>query len=124
MEISGNELFALPRGLKPVDIKLDGNVRRISRNEEYHAIVYEYLPDSGSAMDVEVIQAQLDLFWLAGFCMVPVRKENWKGSGVLLDMADLICPWHVGWYPDMYKRRPAEDIVREHSRGTLANAPV
>lgn len=74
------------------EVRLDGAVRDISPSEDYHAIVYEYVSDTGCAFSSEIVQAQLDFFWLAGFCLVPSRVENWKGVGILVDMADLIYP--------------------------------
>lgn len=109
--ISGKELCALPPSMVSPRVRLDADMREISPSQDYHAIVYEYVSDSDHALDIEVVQAQLDLFWLAGFCLVPMRIENWKGAGVLVDMADLICPWHAGWFSSRYKRRHAREVM-------------
>jgi hypothetical protein len=110
--LSGEQLCALPPGTRPPEKRLDGLTRKIVRGEEYHAIVYEYVPDSShDPVIFDIVQDQLDLFWLSGFCMVPLRAENWKGSGILVDMADLICPWHAAWFPGLYRQRHAGEII-------------
>lgn len=110
MMISGEELCALPLKMRIPEVRLQGAVRNISPREDYHAIVYEYVSNTGCALSSEVVQAQLDFFWLAGFCLVPSRAENWKGVGILVDMADLICPWHIPWHPSLYGQRRAAEV--------------
>jgi hypothetical protein len=90
MMVNGTELHALPSKIQPPRVALDRVTREIARNQEYFAILYEFIPKSESGVDIEVMQSQLDLLWLAGFC-IPTQPKNWE-SGVLLDMADLICP--------------------------------
>lgn len=112
--LSGEQLCALPSGNRPAEERINGLTRKIVRGEQYHAILYEYVPDSSHSPIVsDIVQDQLDLFWLSGFCMVPLRAENWKGSGILVDMADLICPWHAAWFPSLYRQRHAGDIVEQ-----------
>ncbi|KAI5860387.1 hypothetical protein GGS23DRAFT_613950 [Durotheca rogersii] len=103
-KVSGKELYALRREMWPPRAVLGGLVREIRPSEEYYAIVYELIPQDQPAMDVHVTQSQLDFFWLVGFCFVPMRLENWAGPGMLLDMADIICPWHAGWFKALYRR--------------------
>ncbi len=113
MMVSGMELLALPMGIRPPRVKLGGQVHEILPTQEYYAIVYEWIPESESVMDKDIVQSQLDFFWLVGFCFVPIRLENWVRPGVLIDTADLICPWHIGWFLPWYKRY----IVKELSTG-------
>ncbi|KAG6078467.1 hypothetical protein E4U30_002659 [Claviceps sp. LM220 group G6] len=80
--------------------------------EEYRAIVYEYVPSSDAGLDTEVVQAQLDFFWLGGPWMVPMRIENWGGTGILLDMTDAICLCHAGWHTFNYWRTKAKDVIQ------------
>ncbi|KAG5955645.1 hypothetical protein E4U57_003278 [Claviceps arundinis] len=110
--ISGKELWALPRRMQPPEYKVNRQeVRYIFPTEEYRAIVYEYVPSSETGLDAEVVQAQLDFFWLGGWCMVPMRIENWGGAGILLDMADAICFCHVEWHEIEYWRTDAGDVM-------------
>lgn len=91
-------------------------MRRMRSDEEYYAIVYEFIPKAEPGDYYDVMQPQLDLFWLAGFCFEPLRRENWEG-GILLDMADLVSPWNPGWSPNRYERIVMEqpDPVEETS---------
>ncbi|KAG6317422.1 hypothetical protein E4U22_006276 [Claviceps purpurea] len=110
--ISGKELWALPLLLKPPELKINGReVRNMRSTEDYRAIVYEYVPSSDAGMDAEVIQAQLNFFWLGGWCMVPMRIENWGGAGILLDMADAVCLCHMGWRKEYYRRTEATEVM-------------
>ncbi|KAG6092135.1 hypothetical protein E4U30_005830 [Claviceps sp. LM220 group G6] len=114
--ITGKELWALPSLLKPPELKMNlcgSEVRRMRSTENYRAIVYEYVPSSDAGMDAEIIQAQLDFFWLGGWCMVPMRIENWGGAGILLDMADLVCLCHIGWYKEFYRRAEAIEVMEQ-----------
>ncbi|KAM5368762.1 hypothetical protein ACJZ2D_009316 [Fusarium nematophilum] len=110
--ISGKELCALPSKVRTPEAKVDDVVREISPNEDYHAVVYEYVSNTRCTLSTEAVQAQLDFFWLAGFCLVPLRIENWKGTGILVDMADLICPWHAAWFPSQYEQRDAREVTQ------------
>lgn len=104
------EFSRLPLSLRPPAFTIDRVKRRLASGE-YYAIIYDYVPDYRCPMVPFIIQAQLDLFRLAGFCMAPPRPANWGGSGILLDMADLICPWHLGWEPLLYGKRCAGEIL-------------
>jgi len=108
--ISGRSLCGLDPEVCPPRVTLDGVVRKILPTEEYYAIVYEFVPES-QLVDMDVMQSQLDFYWLAGFCLVPMRLENWKGPGVLIDMADIICPWHAGWFQTWYRRLLAQELL-------------
>ncbi|PNY22354.1 Uncharacterized protein TCAP_07149 [Tolypocladium capitatum] len=110
--ISGEELCALRPDSRPPEMNMDGVIREISPTECYYAIVYEYVPDTQCALAADVLQAQLDFFWLSGFCLVPLRAENWKGPGILLDLADLICPWQAAWFASLYRQRRAREVTQ------------
>ncbi|PNY27983.1 Uncharacterized protein TCAP_02091 [Tolypocladium capitatum] len=97
ISVSGKELSSLRRGMRPPGGTLDNIVRQILPSEHYYAIIYEFLPQGGLLTDADLMRPSLDFFWLAGFCSVPLRLENWSESGVLIDVADIICPWHAGW---------------------------
>ncbi|KAH7151929.1 hypothetical protein B0J13DRAFT_251942 [Dactylonectria estremocensis] len=110
--MTGKELYALPSFARPSAVRVDRIMRDISPSEDYYAIVYEYVSDGQSGLATDEVQAQLDFFWLTGFCLVPLRTENWKGTGILVDMADLVCPWHAAWFPSLYKRRGAREVTQ------------
>ncbi|KAK4076672.1 uncharacterized protein Triagg1_4275 [Trichoderma aggressivum f. europaeum] len=105
LTISGAELSGLGPKLWPTGVVLDRVKRQMSPYEEYFAILYEFIPpqdDTNAAVDIRrAMQAQIDLFWRAGLCMTIKRSENWK-QGILLDMADLVSPWHVEWNRFLY----------------------
>ncbi|RBR24091.1 uncharacterized protein FIESC28_03090 [Fusarium coffeatum] len=108
--MSGKELCTMPSILHPPEVRTGDEVRKISPTEEYHAIVYEYVPSRDVGLDVDVVQAQLDFLWLGGWCLVPLQSANWGGVGILLDMGDPICLWHAGWFKSRYKRSPKQFI--------------
>lgn len=110
--VRGEDLCALHRNARLPRVKIDGLTRGISPTESYHAILYEFVPDNSDVLSTDAVQSQLDFFWLTGFCLTPLRSENWKAPGVLMDLADLICPWHAGWFSSKYKRRQAEEITQ------------
>ena len=106
LTISGRDLYALPRRLHPPDAFIDRRKLSLSY-EEYYAILYEYVPDG--PIDYGLMQSQLNLLWLAGFCVVTPYEDNWVG-GLLIDLADLFYPWHSNWIDRRYKKHNAEDI--------------
>ncbi|KAG6092134.1 hypothetical protein E4U30_005829 [Claviceps sp. LM220 group G6] len=111
--ISGEELWALPSHMRPPTLRYKRQVMsKMQSTEDYRAIVYEYVPGSDTGMDAEIIQAQLDFFWLGGWCLVPMRIENWGGPGILLDMADLVRLRDIGWRKGEYHRTDAKDVMK------------
>ncbi|KAK1957238.1 hypothetical protein LY78DRAFT_648083 [Colletotrichum sublineola] len=109
-KVIGRELWSLSLENSPPSDTLK---RCIWPHEEYYAIVYDFIPE-GQSLDRNVVQSQLDFYYRAGFCLTaPMRADNWKGRGILIDMADLICPWHVGWSESMFLKRRAEEILVE-----------
>lgn len=97
--------------MRPPRLVVDGLAREIHPGEDYYAIVYEYMPSHGPALDVNAVQGLLDFLWRAGFCFMPLRIENWAGPGFLLDMCDIICPWHAGWSPVLYRRFVVRNLL-------------
>lgn len=70
--------------------------RAMTRDVEYYAILYEYIPPGEQHVDMEGLQAQMDLLYLVGFDICDLKPENWIG-GVLVDMAALESPWEMHW---------------------------
>lgn len=111
--VKGDDLCALRPDARAPRTKMDGLEREISPTESYYVILYKFVPENSCALDTDLMQSQLDFFWLCGFCLVPLRSENWKGPGMLLDLADLICPWHAGWFSSQYTRRRADELTQD-----------
>jgi hypothetical protein len=104
-KVSGENLFSLPPEKRPPCVKLDGLVRQMHSDQDYFAIVYEFVPQCRVVAAMDVMQSQLDFFWLVGFCFVPfMRTKEWFRFGVFMDMSDLMCPWHAGWFNAGYRR--------------------
>jgi len=81
--------------------------RRVDREELtklpfYFAIVYMFVPQ-GVHQD-DVIQSQYDLFYLAGFECVEFKRDNWRGSGILVDFGDLVPVFSSWWHQPYYGR--------------------
>ncbi|KPM34268.1 hypothetical protein AK830_g12299 [Neonectria ditissima] len=109
--ICGGELCALPSTLSPPGATSGGHVRELSPSEQYHAIVYQYVPSSDVSPDIDAVQAQLDFLWRGGWCVPSLWPENLGSTADLLDMGDAICPWHAAWDSRRYKRRDAREMV-------------
>lgn len=74
----------------------------------HYAIVYEYVPDT-EEQDPDVIQPQLDVFYLAGFSLVDEKLVNWR-QGKLVDFCDLSALVDRKWWSlSRWKRRDARD---------------
>ncbi|KAF6810452.1 hypothetical protein CPLU01_15304 [Colletotrichum plurivorum] len=113
-KVAGQEHWNLGPRRGPPCIRENRITKQISRDEEYYAIIYEFIPEIQRPPDRDMVQSQLDFYWLVGFCLAePLRLDNWKGRGILVDMADLICPWSAGWFPKRYERRLAEELEIE-----------
>lgn len=101
-QVSGKDLHSqwsrTPQ--RPSSFKAMG---RVTKTDEYYAIVYEFIPKAEPGDHYDVMQPQLDLLWLAGFCFVSLRRENWEG-GILLDMADIVPPRSPMWFEKVYER--------------------
>ncbi|KPM34267.1 hypothetical protein AK830_g12308 [Neonectria ditissima] len=72
-KVSGQELWDLGPKNRPPSDTLDGLHREISPDEEYYAIVYEFIPENPPALNRDVIQSQLDFY-----CSQWVMIEGWK----------------------------------------------
>lgn len=68
----------------------------------YFAIVYTFVPEA--TLDEDVVQSHLDFCYLAGFICVPVKLDNWRGSGILVDFSDLVSPHFPEWQQFGYGR--------------------
>ncbi|KAG8670386.1 hypothetical protein FPOAC2_09742 [Fusarium poae] len=110
-QLSGKELRAVPANLRPLEVRSGNQVRNFWPTEEYHAILYEYVPSSDAGLDSNVVQAQLDFLWLGGWCFLDLKPDNWGGAGILLDMADPISLWHAGWFIGRYGQRCARELT-------------
>ncbi|KAK5991191.1 hypothetical protein PT974_09469 [Cladobotryum mycophilum] len=111
MNISGKELYSLDPRLRPHTVRIDRrSFRDLRADEEYYAILYEYISQNEDSETKSVMEDQLNLLWLAGFTMVATKPENWVG-GILLDMADPVCPWQPGWFECWYLRFKAEELM-------------
>ncbi|KAG6075578.1 hypothetical protein E4U15_005589 [Claviceps sp. LM218 group G6] len=118
ISISGEEIMKMPQALRPYVLSLDrrGEGRRqFFSTGQYYALVYEYIPstEAGSEadLDVDVVQPQLDFLWLGGWCLTMMKRDNWGGDGILLDMADVMSVFHRGWHGWLYSRRRAAEFT-------------
>ncbi|KAH8909443.1 hypothetical protein BR93DRAFT_924428 [Coniochaeta sp. PMI_546] len=120
--VNGSQLFALPWGKRPPVHRFKNELRALRPDEDYFAIVYEFIPEcGGGALPATAadIQSQLDFFWLIGFCFVPVmRTEEWHRFGLFMDMSDLVCPWSAGWSNMAYRRFVVCDDSIDNVDGT------
>lgn len=108
----------MPKALRPYVLSLDrrGEGRRqFFPTQQYYALVYEYIPstEAGSEadLDVNVVQPQLDFLWLGGWCLTMMKRDNWGGDGILLDMADVMSVFHRGWHGWLYSQRRAAEFT-------------
>ena len=79
-QVSGKQLHSLwscmlPRSRPPFE-----DMGKISRSEEYYAIMYEFIPEAEPGDYYDVMQPQIHLLWLAGFSLVTLRSENFWGG--------------------------------------------
>ncbi|KAG6091817.1 hypothetical protein E4U31_007204 [Claviceps sp. LM219 group G6] len=114
--ISGEEIWSMPKPLRPPIIRLGQHgrdYRLFFRPQQYYAIVYEYIPHSEAGLNVDVVQPQLDFFQLGGWCLAPIKRNNWGGDGILLDMSDTISPFQIQWHRWLYSRRRATDVTEQ-----------
>ncbi|CAG9984896.1 unnamed protein product [Clonostachys byssicola] len=70
--------------------------RAMTKDGEYYAILYEYISPGEQHVDMEGLQAQMDLLYLVGFDICDLKPENWI-RGILIDMAALESPWEMHW---------------------------
>lgn len=106
-KVNERQLTTLPWEKRPPVHRFGNQLRALRPNEDYFAIVYEFVPEhsTGALATAAEIQPQLDFFWLAGFCFAPVmRTEEWHRFGQFMDMCDLVNPWSAGWSSWHYRR--------------------
>jgi hypothetical protein len=106
-KVNERQLSALPPGKRPPVHRFGNQLRALRSNEDYFAIVYEFVPERATRALATAadIQPQLDFFWLVGFCFVPVmRTEEWHRFGLFMDMCDLVCPWSAVWSSSRHRR--------------------
>ncbi|KAK4241302.1 hypothetical protein C8A03DRAFT_12407 [Achaetomium macrosporum] len=119
LKISGRDLKELDRGtLAPPILTIAEVQREILPDQEYFAIVYEYIPENGN--DLAAVQSQIDFLCRTGFNFAPTPlRDNWKDS-VLVDLSEIECPWQLGWSSASYSRgpRPGERELRDTGRYT------
>ncbi|KAG6292384.1 hypothetical protein E4U45_006966 [Claviceps purpurea] len=118
MSISGQDVLTMYKALRPSILSFDrrGQGRRqFFPAQQYYALVYEYIPNTEASsvadLDVDVVQPQLDYLWLGGWCLTMMKRDNWGGDGILLDMADVMSVFHRGWHKWLYSRRRAAELT-------------
>jgi hypothetical protein len=80
------------------EAKGEGSASFIYSDQEYFALVYEYIPSA--KLELDAVQRQLDFFYHIGFhpCQDAMGR-NWQGPGILLDFGDYNSPvdqWYEG----------------------------
>ncbi|KAK5989706.1 hypothetical protein PT974_07962 [Cladobotryum mycophilum] len=109
LNVSGEMLRALPRSLRPPFIRIEKLIRQLSFEQDYVAIVYEYVEEGEN--DHAVVQKTLEFLWLTGFTFTSSLERNWK-SGVLVDLSDIVYPRGFGWQQALYGERCADILLR------------
>lgn len=96
--------------------KGEGSASYLEPDQEYFAIVYEYIPET--KLEFDAVQAQLDFFHHIGFHHCQGHNErNWQGPGILLDFGDYNSPvdqWFLG--RSAYYPCPAAEIVIDRAK--------
>ncbi|KLU81127.1 hypothetical protein MAPG_00222 [Magnaporthiopsis poae ATCC 64411] len=77
--------------------------RDLTKLPWYFAMVYKFVPKGDHQEDV--VRSQYNFFYSAGFVCAPYKEDNWRGSGILVDMADLVLPMAPEWNAFNYGRR-------------------
>lgn len=90
--VRGFRLDLLPGPGDEVAVVLRHGVRYVSRG----------------TLDDDMVQSRSDFYYLAGFCITHFKEDNWRGSGVLVDIADPVLPhlpqWQQGSYGQKVKK--------------------
>ncbi|KAL2170666.1 hypothetical protein VTG60DRAFT_4508 [Thermothelomyces hinnuleus] len=109
LTIPGTIFRELHWSLRPPPVQVDRIKRYLTPDQEYIAIIYEYVEEGEN--DPDTMQKAMDLFWLAGFSRAfsPLLR-NWK-SGVLVDLSDIVPSRGYGWQEKLYKDGPASAHV-------------
>lgn len=77
--------------------------RDLTKLPWYFAMVYKFVPPGVHQEDM--IRSQYNFFYSAGFVCAPYKRDNWRGSGILVDFADLQLPLAPEWREYDYGRR-------------------
>ncbi|PHH69132.1 hypothetical protein CDD82_7978 [Ophiocordyceps australis] len=109
LQFDGSRFTSLPFPLQPLSPNIEGVRRQILRDEEYIALVYEWIEDGENTP--AAVEDVARFLWRAGFCLShsPLAR-NWK-SGMLVDHSDLIHVGGLGWKEHFYGRTSAEDVL-------------
>ncbi|KFY95926.1 hypothetical protein V498_03004 [Pseudogymnoascus sp. VKM F-4517 (FW-2822)] len=75
--------------------------RRFDPSFDFYAIVYDFV--SPSNLQVGIVQAQLDFFYVVGFSIETLKADNWEGKGLLVDFCDILSPLDRFWCPSLVK---------------------
>lgn len=75
---------------------------------EYYAIIYEFI--SPPVPERDVVQSQLDVFHRIGFSLESLKRDNWRGQGLLVDFSDILAPLDRYWSPRKHARCDATMI--------------
>ncbi|KAK5661241.1 hypothetical protein OQA88_11134 [Cercophora sp. LCS_1] len=116
LTIPGKVFQELRLSLRPPPVQVDRIKRYLAPDQEYIAIVYEYVEEGENHPDT--MQKAMDFFWLAGFSRTfSPLSGNWK-SGVLVDLSDIVPPYGYGWEAKLYENGPgsAHILLKQLSR--------
>jgi hypothetical protein len=110
LNFSGGQLEKIPWSMLPPSRRIDKLDRNMSCDQDYIAIVYEYIEHGDN--DHAAVEQVLEFLWLTGFSLTDsCLASNWE-SGVLIDLADIVSPRGYGWERRNYGIRDAEDVLR------------
>ena len=99
----------IPFGMKPEVERFKWVKRWFAPDDDYFAIIYEYIPPSDNKEHIPLMLSQLQFYWLVGFSTIPDWDENWTG-GILLDFGDLSNPWEPCWRMSRYHKYVKADL--------------
>ncbi|KAL8370740.1 hypothetical protein RB595_000881 [Gaeumannomyces hyphopodioides] len=97
MQLDGDQVWSL------LGRRLREDHRDLTKLPWYYAMVYKFVPEGDHQENV--IRSQYDFFYLAGFGCAQHKEDNWRGSGILVDMGDLVLPIVPEWSALYYGRR-------------------
>jgi hypothetical protein len=109
LTIPGKVFRKLHWSFRPPQVEVDRIKRYLRPDQEYIAIVYEYVEEGEN--DPDTMQKAMDFFWLAGFSRTfSPLLGNWK-SGVLVDLSDIVPPRGYGWQAGLYENGPGSAYI-------------
>lgn len=109
VRLSGDVFSRLHPRLSAPPEKVDKVERRILPDQEYLALVYEFIDEGPN--DKAVVEDTATFLWLTGFShtLSPLAK-NWKSS-VLIDMSDIVYAGGYGWHLQEYGPKIAAELL-------------